>query len=81
LNMMLQKGNENGLFNGFLPFAMGPKISRLQFADDTLLCCDADATSVDSLRKITVCFEIVSGLHINIAKSELFGIHVGNEDI
>ena len=47
---------------------------RSLFADDTLIFCDASASQVEYLREILASFEAVSGLHINLAKSELVPI-------
>ncbi|XP_030940056.1 uncharacterized protein LOC115964980 [Quercus lobata] len=46
-------------------------VTRLLFADDTLIFCDASASQVDYLREILASFEAVLGLHINLAKSVL----------
>ena len=45
-------------------------VSHLLFADDTLVMCDADIDQM-FLRLILSWFEIVSGLKINLDKSEL----------
>lgn len=47
---------------------------HLRFADDTMIFCDADEYQLGMLRCIQCCFETVSGLKINLAKSELFQI-------
>ena len=49
-------------------------MTHLLFADDTLIFCDASASQVEYLREILASFEAVSGLHINLAKSELVPI-------
>ena len=49
-------------------------VTHLLFADDTLIFCDASASQVEYLREILASFEAVSGLHINLAKSELVPI-------
>lgn len=53
----------------------GCRISHLQFADDTMIFCDADELQLGYLRCILSCFEAVLGLKISLAKSEMF--HVG----
>lgn len=42
-----------------------------------MIFCDADARQVAYLRCILTCFEVVSGLKINLTKSEIF--QVGDE--
>jgi len=46
----------------------------LLFADDTLIFCGAQAEQVRNLRCTFLCFEAVSGLRINLGKSELVPI-------
>jgi hypothetical protein len=53
-------------------------ISHLLFADDTLVFCGANTDHPHYLRALLLCFEAVSGLKINLAKSVL--VPVGNVD-
>ena len=46
-------------------------VTHLFFADDTLIFYDALTSQVEYLREILASFGAVSGLHINLAKSEL----------
>lgn len=46
-------------------------MSHLLFADDTLIFCDADLSQIAKLLDILLLFEAVSGLKINLGKSEL----------
>ena len=41
------------------------------FADDTLIFCDADLDQILILNMVLIWFEAVSGLKINLGKSEL----------
>jgi hypothetical protein len=56
-----------------------PNISQLLFADDTLIFSGADPNHLRNLQSLFLCFEAVSGLKMNLAKSEL--VLVGNVDI
>ena len=51
-------------------------VTHLFFADDTLIFYDALTSQVEYLWEILASFGVVSGLHINLAKSEL--VLVGN---
>ena len=43
-------------------------ISHLLFADDTLVFCGASRDQVQAIGNLLVCFELVSGLKVNLAK-------------
>ena len=57
-------------------FIVGPKshaplmASHLLVADNTLIFCDALPSQIGKLRDILSSFEVVSGLHIKLAKSK-----------
>jgi hypothetical protein len=63
-------------------FSVGPRnvgginISHLLFVDDILIFYRADPDSPRYLQCLFLCFEVVLGLKINLAKLEL--VHVGN---
>ena len=46
-------------------------VTHLLFADDTLVFCGANDSQIRHLRALLVCFEAVSGLKVNLAKSTL----------
>jgi hypothetical protein len=56
----------------------GIAIPHLLFANDTLIFCKVDSNNLRHLRCLFLCFEVVSGLKVNSAKSEL--VPVGNVD-
>ncbi|WMV22464.1 hypothetical protein MTR67_015849 [Solanum verrucosum] len=51
------------------------EITHLQYADDTLVFCEAETKQILILRVIFVIFEAVSGLHINWGKSFIYPIN------
>jgi hypothetical protein len=56
-------------------------VSHLLFADDTLVFCGANESQIRHLGALLVCFEAVSGLKVNLAKSTLFPVgSVGDVD-
>jgi hypothetical protein len=54
------------------------EVSRLLFADYTLIFCGTDASQIRHLVALLVCFEAVSGLKVNLTKSTL--VPVGSLD-
>jgi hypothetical protein len=71
---MLRKVEEEGLIRGFRAgsnAANGLCISHLLYADDTILFCDVDPDQLLYVRMVLTCFEAVTGLRVNMAKSEM----------
>jgi hypothetical protein len=81
LSKMLSTTVDRGLLSGF---SVGSRlsevvnISHLLFADDTLVFCGANSDHLRYLRVLFLCFEAVSRLKVNLAKSVL--VLVGNVD-
>jgi hypothetical protein len=74
LSRIMDRAIRGGLFSGFMvgsPQNQQVLISHLLFADDTLIFCDADLSQLAHLRSVFLWFEAVSGLRINLGKSEM----------
>lgn len=76
LSRMIKKAKMR-FISGFRIRVRDVTISHLQFVDDTTIFCNADVQQLGYLRCLLRCFEAVSGLKINLAKSDLF--QVGEE--
>ncbi|CAL5368692.1 unnamed protein product [Camellia sinensis] len=66
-----------GLLSGFTvgsPMGSAIRVSHLLYADDALVFCDAEVAQLGFLRCVLVYFEAVSGLRINLSKSELIPV-------
>jgi hypothetical protein len=74
LSRMLSIGINDGLLEGFK--VDNVIVSRLLFADDTLIFCKDIPNQLAYLRGIFLLFEVASRLKVNLAKSML--IPVGN---
>ena len=49
-------------------------VSHLLFADDTILFCDAEVEHILHVRLLLLCFQAMTGLKVNEAKSEMVPI-------
>ncbi|XP_071729199.1 uncharacterized protein [Rutidosis leptorrhynchoides] len=56
-------------------------ISHLKYVDDMIFFGDWNTTNILNLMKLLKCFELTSGLKINIHKSHLFGVGVDNSEV
>jgi hypothetical protein len=77
LSRMLKKTEEGGFIRGFqVGDALGDRleVSHLLYADDTILFCDACPEQVTYLQQVLTCFEAVTGLRVNMSKSEMVPI-------
>ena len=74
LSRLLKKTEESNLIRGFHVGAVNSinvHTSRLLFADDTILFCDASREQMLSIRLALSCFQAFMGLKVNVGKSEL----------
>lgn len=68
-----------GLIKGALIGQNKLKLSHFQFADDTIIFCEADWVEIITIKRILRCFEVMSGLKINFHKSQVCGIGVQDD--
>jgi len=80
LSKMLSITVDSGHLSSFSVGSRPPviNISHLLFADDTLVFYKASTSHLRYLHVLLFCFEAISGLKVNLAKS--FLVHVGNVD-
>lgn len=81
LNWSFKKMEAQGLIQGMQFGNGGPKLTHLQFADDTLVFCKADLVNVTNIRRVLRAFEITSGLKINYHKTMLCGVCVNDAEL
>lgn len=78
LNILLSRAKELRIIKGV---AMGNSevvVSHLQFADNTIIFCEAERAEIVAIKRILRCFEMVAGLKINFHKSMICGVGVDN---
>ena len=74
---MMKRAEGTGLLRGFRVASRqggGVGVSYLLFADDTILFCDADEEQILHVRMLLLCFQAVTGLKVNVLKSEMIPI-------
>ncbi|GKC89097.1 putative RNA-directed DNA polymerase [Tanacetum coccineum] len=76
LQVTILNACDRGLFTGVCLANSGKNISLLQFADDALFFGEWSSTNAYNLINILRCFEMGSGLKINLDKSCLFGVGI-----
>lgn len=74
LTKSIHLATERGFIQRVGAFPPGCQQSSLQYADDTLILASPDERSVANLSTILSCFELLSGLSINSAKSAVYGL-------
>jgi hypothetical protein len=77
LSRLMDRAVARGYLEGFSvdnSNATGLKVSHMLFADDTLVFCGATRDQLYHLKGVMLCFEAVSGLRINLGKSEIVPI-------
>lgn len=75
LTGLVRKGEEANCLEGF-KIDDNLSISMMQFADDTIFLCNGDDRSIWCLKVILRSFELVSGLKVNFAKTNVVGLNL-----
>lgn len=71
LGRLVGRALEVGLINGFALGQGEVVVSHMLFADDTIIFCDNSQRKIRMLRCVLRCFEVISGLRLNLAKSSI----------
>lgn len=69
------------LISGLKPAIGVPSVTHIQFADDTIIFCDANEHQVKNVKIIMLCFEAVPDLKVNFFKSELIAVGASDEQV
>ncbi|GKV19324.1 hypothetical protein SLEP1_g29604 [Rubroshorea leprosula] len=81
LNGLIIKAVEEGMLTGVRVGSGDLDITHLQFADDTIIFCEASPQNVWVIKGIFRSFELISGLKVNFFKSSLSGINVEDDKL
>ena len=76
LSRMLLKTEERSVLEGFRVGRNRVRVTHLQFADDTIFFADSCAEELQTLKNLLLVCGQISGLKVNLDKSNLFGINL-----
>nr|KYP72703.1 Transposon TX1 uncharacterized [Cajanus cajan] len=79
LTGLVREATKKNLFSGVVVGSRMVPVDVLQYADDTIFIGEANLDNVKTMKVILRCFELVSGLKVNFAKSSLGGVGVNTE--
>ena len=74
LSKLIQRATDLKQISGFQVRRVAEPISHLHYADDTIIFLDADQEQLAYTLSILKCFEVVSGLKINLAKTKIINV-------
>ncbi|XP_011624964.1 uncharacterized protein LOC105420967 [Amborella trichopoda] len=78
---MLTNVARNGHFSGFQMLNGRPCIFYLQYADDTLIFCEAQSSQVTNIVTLLKCCEVALGLKVNFEKTSVVGLTCSDEEV
>ncbi|KAJ9674188.1 hypothetical protein PVL29_023628 [Vitis rotundifolia] len=76
LSRMLLRAEERNLLEGFRVGRNRTRVSHLQFADDTIFFSNTREEELQTLKSLLLVFGHISGLKVNLDKSNLYGINL-----
>ncbi|KAJ9560212.1 hypothetical protein OSB04_005372 [Centaurea solstitialis] len=81
LTVALKEAQQASLVRGVRINNLEEEISLFQFADDAIFLGEWSLQNAKSLLRVLKCFEVCSGLKINLGKSRLSGVSVSKEEV
>ena len=81
LSRMLLRAEKRSLLEGFSVGGNRTRVSHLQFADDTIIFSNTCAEELQTLKNLLLVFGQISGLKVNLDKSNLFGINLDKDHL
>ena len=79
LNRLLSRALDLGILEGIKIGRQNVSLSRLQFADDTILFCPEDRHIFLNYIRILECFSLMSGLRINYEKIAIIPLNYAED--
>ncbi|KAJ9698883.1 hypothetical protein PVL29_007787 [Vitis rotundifolia] len=79
LSRMLLRAEERNVLEGFRVGRNRTRVSHLQFADDTIFFSSTQEEDMLTLKSVLLVFGHISGLKVNLDKSNIYGINLGQD--
>ena len=76
LSRMVLRAEERNVLESFRVGRNRTRVSRLQFADDTIFFSSTREEDMMTLKSVLLVFGLISGLKVNLDKSNIFGINL-----
>lgn len=76
LNLLTKRAIRDGLLKPVIVGRDEVEVSHIQYADDTLFVVEGSTDNAVALKRLLICFEMVSGLTVNFEKSSVFGLNL-----
>ncbi|KAJ9557832.1 hypothetical protein OSB04_012446 [Centaurea solstitialis] len=77
----MKEAQQANIFQGVRVNNVAEDVSLFQFADDAIFVGEWSLKNAKNLLRILKCFEVCSGLKINLSKSRLSGVSVSKEEV
>ena len=81
LHLLMEEAVKRGMYEGLKVGMKEIQVSHLRYADDVIFFGRWSPNNLKTLFKVLKCFHILSGLKINVWKSKLYGVGVGEEEV
>ncbi|RVW66276.1 putative ribonuclease H protein [Vitis vinifera] len=81
LSRMLLRAEERNMLEGFRVGRNRTRVSHLQFADDTIFFSNTREEDLQTLKSLLLAFGHISGLKVNLDKSNIYGINLDHAHI
>ncbi|RVW54428.1 Transposon TX1 uncharacterized 149 kDa protein [Vitis vinifera] len=81
LSRMLLRAEERNMLEGFRVGRNRTRVSHLQFADDTIFFSNTREEDLQTLKSLLLAFGHISGLKVNLDKSNIYGINLDQAHI
>ncbi|RVX14250.1 putative ribonuclease H protein [Vitis vinifera] len=81
LSRMLLRAEERNMLEGFRVGRNRTRVSHLQFADDTIFFSNTKEEDLQTLKSLLLAFGHISGLKVNLDKSNIYGINLDQAHI